>query len=84
MQPAMKRQTRIATIFAPGAAPVTAPPNIPLAAVMPATCEPWAPETMPMLTTLFLPSVWTTNGIRSAIGVAGLSVPKYATSWLTL
>ena len=31
-----------------------------------------------MLTTLFLRSVWTTNGIRSAIGVAGLSVPKYA------
>ena len=29
-----------------------------------------------MLTTLFLPSVWTTNGIRSAIAVAGLSVPK--------
>ena len=84
MQPAMKRQTRIETILAPGAAPVMAPPNIPLAAVMPATCEPWAPETMPMLTTLFLPSVWTTNGIRSAIGVAGLSVPKYATSLLTL
>ena len=29
-----------------------------------------------MLTTLFLPSVCTTNGMRSATGVAGLSVPK--------
>ena len=47
-----------------------------LPATMPATCEPCAPETMPMLTNLFLPSVCTTNGMRSATAVAGLSVPK--------
>ena len=72
----MNRQTRTETIFAPGAAPLIAPPNRLLPAAMPATCEPCAPETMPMLTTLFLPSVWTTNGIRSRTAVAGLSVPK--------
>ena len=57
-----------------------APPNRLLPAVMPATCVPWAAETMPMLTNFVFGSVWTTNGIRSATSVAGLSVPKYPTS----
>ena len=76
VQPATNRHAREETIFAPGAAPLIDPPNSLLPAAMPATCDPCAPDTMPMLTYLFLPSVWTTNGTRSATGVAGLSVPK--------
>jgi hypothetical protein len=49
---------------------------MPFAAMIPATCVPCWPDTIPMLMALFLPSIWTTNGIRSAIAVAGLSVPK--------
>ena len=72
----MKRHARRDTIFAPGAAPLIWPPKSEFPAAMPATCEPCAPETMPMLTILTSPSVWITNGIRSATGVAALSVPK--------
>ena len=50
VQPVLKRQARVEMIFAPGAAPLIAPPNRLLPAAMPATCEPWAPATMPMLT----------------------------------
>src|SRR6266508_1974826 len=83
VQPATNRQARDETIFAPGAAPLIDPPKRLLPAAIPATCEPCAPETMPMLTNLFLPSVWTTNGTRSAIAVAGLSVPNQPWSRLT-
>ena len=76
VQPATKRHAREETIFAPGAAPLMLPPNRLFPAAMPATCEPCAPETMPRFTYLFLPSVWTTNGTRSAAGVAAFSVPK--------
>ena len=50
VQPGPKAQARAATSFAPGAWPSIAPPNMSFAAVMPATCEPWAPDTMPMST----------------------------------
>ncbi len=76
VHPATNRQTRTETSWTPGAAPLIAPPNRPLAEMIPATWLPWAAETMPMLTNLFWPSTWTTNGIRSATAVAGLSVPK--------
>ena len=76
VQPVMNKHTRMDTIFAPGAAPVMAPPNSWFPPTMPATCEPCWADTMPMLTALFFPSVWTTNGIASRTGVAGLSVPK--------
>ena len=76
VHPVMNMQARKETIFAPGAAPDMAPPNSALPVAMPATCEAWPLDAMPMLTTLFLPSVCTTNGILSAIAVAGLSVPK--------
>ncbi len=84
VQPATKRQAREETIFAPGAAPLIWPPKRLFPAAMPATCEPWAPETMPMLTNLSLSFVWTTRGIRSATAVAELFVPKYWTSKFTL
>ncbi len=76
VQPATNRQARTETMWAPGAMPLIWPPNRALPAAMPATCEPWAPETMPMLTNRSFLLTWTTKGIRSATGVAGLSVPK--------
>ena len=50
MQPAVKRQTRTETSFAPGAAPLIWPPKRLLPAVMPEVCEPCAPDTMPTFT----------------------------------
>ena len=76
MQPAMKRQARDDTIFAPGAAPLICPPKSAFPAAIPATCEPCAPETTPRLTNFSGPFVWTTNGRRSCTAVAGLSVPN--------
>ncbi len=84
------RQTLTAISLAPGAAPVILPPNMLLAAVMPATWVPCSAPAMPMLTKAVPPLsytdllVCTTNAMRSAIGVAGLSVPKKPTSFLTL
>ena len=84
MQPATNKQARDETIFAPGAAPLIWPPKRLLPAMMPLTCEPWKPETMPMLTYLSLPLISTTNGTRSWTAVAGLSVPNQPLSRLTL
>ena len=83
--------------MAPGAWPSKfALPSMLFAAVMPATCVPCAASGMPMLTKS---ASWpgspagvrstssrnsTTNGMRSAIAVAGLSVPKWPTSNFSL
>jgi hypothetical protein len=69
-----------------------APPNIPLAEVMPATWVPCWAAAMPMFTTepaseagsYTERSVTTTNAIRSMTGVAGSSVPRNWTSRFTL
>ncbi len=53
--------------------------------MIPVTCVPCAPETMPMPTyACAVGSVWTTNGTDSRTGVAGSSCPKWPTSKLTL
>ncbi len=49
VHPLVKRQTRIETSFAPGAAPVALPKSVP-PAMMLMTCVACAPETMPRLT----------------------------------
>ena len=80
VQPAVKRQARTETIFAPGAAPLIWPPKRLLPAVMPATCEPCAPATIPMFTqnrsSTGSVSGSTVNGTDSRTAVAGLSWPK--------
>ncbi len=90
VQPPLHVQAREETSFAPGAAPFIRPPKSPLAAVMPATCVPCSDSTTPMLTkSAFFPvqsppygsigtslRISTTKGMRSAIGVAGSSLPK--------
>ena len=88
VQPVLNRQARDERIFAPGAWPLIAPPNSLLPDAMPATCEPCAPATMPMLTYTFSTAgsptvrlaVWTTNGTVSFTAVAGLSVPNVSMS----
>lgn len=50
VQPPLQEQAREDTSLAPGAAPFILPPKSPLAAVIPATCEPCAPSMTPMLT----------------------------------
>ena len=92
VQPPPHEQARLETTFAPGAWPSISPPKRPLPAAMPATCVPWAAWTMPMLTkSAFWPvrpaavrstssRNSTTNGMDSAMAVAGLSTPKWPMS----
>src|SRR5688572_21420432 len=84
VQELMKRHTRTETICAPGAAPSNAPSKKSLPAAMPATCDPCAPETIPMFTNLFLPSTWTVNGTVSRTAVAEFSTPNVPTSKFSL